>query len=320
MPQRLVDAWRSCTSQMDYRATIFPFLPVSENYWQKYAKSLALFHIFGYKDTQMGISGHGNGYGSEGRMYAEERHQEIVERAREAGRVEVAGLASLFDVSPETVRRDLSALEEMGVLRRTHGGAVPVERVRFEPGVTERMAAMLEEKRRIGEAALRYLPARGAISLDAGTTTGALATAMPLDLELAIVTNCLPIASMLATRPFLEVMVAGGRVRDRTLAAVGDLASSFLDNFVPDVAFLGTNGVSVGQGLTTPDAAEAAAKRAMIRNARRVVLLADHTKIGQEYFVRFAEIGKVDVLITDSGLDDEPAREIEAAGVEVVRA
>jgi DeoR family transcriptional regulator, fructose operon transcriptional repressor len=268
----------------------------------------------------VGRENHINGHKRRGQVYAEERHREIVERAREAGRVDVSGLASLFEVSPETVRRDLSALEGLGVLRRTHGGAVPAELVRFEPGVAERMSAMSEEKRRIGEAALALLPERGAISLDAGTTTGALAAAMPLGLELAVVTNCMPIASLLATRPLLEVLVAGGRVRDRTLAAVGDLAARFLDDFVPDVAFLGTNGLSVLQGLTTPDAAEAAAKRAMIRNARRVVLLADHTKVGQEYFVRFATLGEVDVVVTDSGLDDRAVGEIEAAGVEVVRA
>ena len=93
-------------------------------------------------------------------MYAEERHREIVERARGEGRVDVSGLASRFEVSPETVRRDLSVLEGQGVLRRTHGGAVPVERVRFEPGVDERLAVMAEEKRRIARAALRFLPRR----------------------------------------------------------------------------------------------------------------------------------------------------------------
>lgn len=268
----------------------------------------------------MGTPDNTNGQDGGKPRYAEERHQAIVERARGVGRVDVSELASAFDVSAETVRRDLSALEGRGVLRRTHGGAVPVERVRFEPGVAERMAAMSEEKRRIAEAALRFLPTRGAVLLDAGTTTGAFADALPLDLDLTVVTNGLPIASMLAARPSLEVIVAGGRVRSTTLAAVDDLAARFLENFVPDVAFLGTNGVTVRHGLTTPDTAEAAAKRAMIRNARRVVLLADHTKFGQEHFVRFAEIGEVDVLVTDDGLDEELAREIEAEGVEVVRA
>lgn len=253
-------------------------------------------------------------------MYAEERHRLIADRVRSEGRVEVSELASLFGVSAETVRRDLSVLEGQGVLRRTHGGAVPVERLLFEPAVEERLATMAEEKGRIARAALRFLPERGAILLDAGTTTGALAEVLPADRELSVVTNCLPIASLLAGRLSLDVIVAGGRVRARTLAAVDDLAARFLDGFVPDVAFVGANGVTVERGLTTPDVAEAAAKRAMVRNARRAVLLADHTKVGQEHFVRFAEIGEIDVLVTDRAVEEEAVREIEAAGVEVVRA
>lgn len=253
-------------------------------------------------------------------MYAEERHQRIVERAREDGRVEVAALASAFGVSTETVRRDLSVLEGQGVLRRTHGGAVPVERLRFEPEVAERLATMAEEKGRIARAALRFVPARGAVLLDAGTTTGALAEVLPVERELTVVTNCLPIASLLAPRPKLNVIVAGGRVRSQTLAAVDDLAARFLDGFAPDVAFVGTNGVTAGRGLTTPDTAEAAAKRAMIRSARRVVLLADHTKVGQEHFVRFADLNEVDAFVTDGGVEDEAVREFESKGLEVVRA
>ena len=253
-------------------------------------------------------------------MYAEERQRAVVERARAEGRVEVAGLASAFGVSSETVRRDLSVLEGLGLLRRTHGGAVPVERLRPEPELAERRVAMSEEKARIARAALRFVPSRGAIFLDAGTTTGVLAESLPVNGELTVVTNCLPTASALASRQAVNVVIAGGRVRARTLSAVDDMAARFLEGFVPDVAFIAANGVTVGQGLTTPDAAEAAAKRAMIRSARRVVLLVDHTKFGQEHFVRFAKVGEVDAIVTDDGLGEETARAFEEAGVELVRA
>ena len=253
-------------------------------------------------------------------VYAEERQRAVMARARDEGRVEVADLASAFGVSSETVRRDLSALEGMGLLRRTHGGAVPVERFRLEPELSERRAAMSEEKTRIARAALRFVPSRGALFLDAGTTTGALAELLPENEELTVVTNCLPTASALASRRAVNVVVAGGRVRARTLSAVDDMAARFLEGFVPDVAFVAANGVTIGQGLTTPDAAEAAAKRAMIRGARKVVLLVDHTKFGQEHFVRFAGVGELDVIVTDDGLGAEAAREFEEAGIEVVRA
>lgn len=253
-------------------------------------------------------------------MYAEERQETIVERARGEGRVEVADLASALNVSLETVRRDLGTLERRGALRRTHGGAVPVERVRFEPGVSERQSTRVEEKARIAEAALELLPGRGSIALDAGTTTAALAERLPAGCELTVLTNCLPIASALAANSSIKVVVAGGRVRARTLAAVDDAAARFLEEFSPDVAFIGANGVTASRGLTTPDEAEAAAKRALVRSARRVVALADHGKVGQEHFVRFARPEEVDVLITDSGLDERKAQELARAGIEVVRA
>ena len=240
-------------------------------------------------------------------MYAEERQEAIVERARGKGRVEVASLASALDVSLETVRRDLGVLEKRGMLRRTHGGAVPVERVRFEPEVSERQAAQVAEKARIAEAALEFLPERGTVALDAGTTTAALAELLPAGRELTVLTNCLPIASALASNPSTKVVISGGRVRARTLATVDDAAARFLEDFAPDVAFIGANGVSAGRGLTTPDEAEAAAKKALVRGAGRVIALADHTKVGREHFVRFARPEEVDVLITDSGLGDAAA-------------
>lgn len=252
-------------------------------------------------------------------MYAEERQEAIVERARGKGRVEVASLASVLGVSQETVRRDLGVLEKRGMLRRTHGGAVPVERMRFEPEVSERQSERVAEKARIAEAALEFLPERGAVALDAGTTTAALAELLPAGRELTVLTNCLPIASALAANASVKVVISGGRVRARTLAAVDDAAARFLEEFAPDVAFVGANGVSARRGLTTPHEAEAAAKRAFVRNAARVVALADHTKVGREHFVRFARPEEVDVLITDSGLHDEAAAELEEAGMRVLR-
>jgi DeoR family fructose operon transcriptional repressor len=188
----------------------------------------------------------------------------------------------------------------------------------MEPELAERLATMAEEKARIARAALGYVPARGAILLDAGSTTGVLAGVLPANRELTVITNCLPIASVLASQRTVEVVMAGGRVRPSTLAAVDEPAARFLEGFVPDVAFVGTNGLTVGKGLTTPDVGEAAAKRAMIRSARRVVLVADHTKVGQEHFVRFAEVGEIDAFVTDKGVEEAAVRELEDAGVEVV--
>lgn len=254
-------------------------------------------------------------------MYAAERQQEIIRIARRDGRVDVAELAQLLAVTTETVRRDLTRLERQGHLRRVHGGALPVERLRLEPDVAERAVAMTEEKQRIGKRALAELPDDGgSILLDAGTTTAQLAEALPDDRDLTVVTNSLPTALNLASRPRLTVHTLGGRVRPRTLAQVDRWALRALAELSVDVAFMAANGVSVAQGLTTPDPAEASVKEAMVTSARRVVLLADHTKVGADQFMRFAELEQVDVLITDDGLDAATAAALEAAGPEVVRA
>ena len=253
-------------------------------------------------------------------MYAEERQQYIVGMARANGRVDVVELAAELSVTTETVRRDLTVLERQGVLRRVHGGAIPIERLGFEPALAERSGVMTAEKDRIAKAALAELPDEGAILLDAGSTTARLAEQLPWDRALTVVTNALPLALSLATRPNITVLLLGGRVRGRTLAAVDSWATDALAETFVEVAFVATNGLSVRRGLTTPDHAEAAAKRAMITSARRCVLLADHTKVGVDHLARFGELEQVDTFITDTGLDDRAAAEIESAGPRVVRA
>ncbi len=253
-------------------------------------------------------------------MYAPERHQQILTRARAEGRVDVATLALDLDVTPETVRRDLTAIERLGLLRRVHGGAVAVERLGFEPGLADREQVMSAQKERIARAALEELPDGGAIILDAGTTTIRLAALLPTDRDLTVVTHGLPIVTVLAGRPNITLHLVGGTVRGRTLAAVGSWALAALTQIHADVVFLGTNGVTVERGLTTPDLAEAQVKRALVAAARRVVVLADHTKLGVSDFALVAPLSAVDVLITDSDAAPELVDEIEAAGPRVVRA
>ncbi|WP_370325841.1 DeoR/GlpR family DNA-binding transcription regulator [Euzebya sp.] len=253
-------------------------------------------------------------------MYAEERQRLIADRARRDGRVEVTQLAEELDVTPETIRRDLTRLERLGQLKRVHGGAIPLERLSFEPDVEDRGAVMTAEKERIAKRAVAELPDSGSILLDAGTTTARLAANLPSDRELTVVTNALDIAVGLASRPNLTVLVIGGRVRGRTLAAVDSWAAGILRDLFVDVAFMATNGVSLEHGLTTPDPTEAATKRAMIASARRSVLLADHTKVGNDHLVRFGDLGDIDTFITDTGLDAGLGVDMEALGIEVVRA
>jgi DeoR family transcriptional regulator, fructose operon transcriptional repressor len=253
-------------------------------------------------------------------MYAEERQQAIAQLVTETGRWSVNDLAGRFEVTTETVRRDLSALERIGLVRRVHGGAVAGERLAvIDTALGERDVAHAAEKDRIAQAALPQLPTAGSsILLDAGSTTSRFAAALPGDLQLVVATHAVPIAARLAPRGNLDLHLLPGRVRTTTQAAVGAETVAALADLRADVAFLGTNGLTIELGLSTPDTEEAAVKRAMVRGARRVVVLADSSKVGVESPVRFAAIDQVDVLVTDDGITDDDRRALEDAGVEVV--
>lgn len=253
-------------------------------------------------------------------MYAEERQQAVAELVMRDGRVDVAQLVDEFAVTSETIRRDLVALERRGVLRRTHGGAIPVARLGFEPATRVRAAVMQAEKERIAQAALTEVPAEGAILIDAGTTTGVFAERLPDDRVLKVVTNSLQVINALVTKPNIEIMVLGGRLRSVSLCTVDVWALRALADIRVDVAFIGVNGLTVEHGMTTSDQAEATTKAAMMHSARRVVVLADHSKIGTEYFHLMGDLSQVDVLVTDSGLDEDLAEDVRAAGPQVVTA
>ncbi|PRI10028.1 DeoR/GlpR family DNA-binding transcription regulator [Leucobacter massiliensis] len=251
-------------------------------------------------------------------MYAAERHRLILDAARSLGRVEVSGLAEQLDVTAETIRRDLTALERRGLLKRVHGGAIPAETERPELALAERIGRRAAEKRRIAQRALAELPERGTVLLDAGTSTLALAQALPGDAELTVVANSPAICAALAAKPGITLLQLGGQVRSLTGAAVGRWTIDALAELTIDLGFIGANGFDAERGLTTPDQIEAATKRAMVRACRTTVLLADSAKAGEAHLHRFAELAQIDRVITDGGLDPDTAEAIRAAGPEVV--
>lgn len=253
-------------------------------------------------------------------LYAPQRHDAIVDMARREGRVDVVFLSERLRVTPETVRRDLTSLERRGLVRRVHGGALPVYQTEHEPSILQRKGRNMAEKRRIAQRALGELPPEGTVLLDSGTTTLELARAWPDDSRVTVVTNSLAIAAVLIDHPHADVHFIGGRLRKLTGAAVGTWAQESLRNVVCDVAFLGTNGYTLDWGMTTPDPVEADIKRAMVASSRRAIILADASKAGHSHFHRFATIQDISMLITDSSLDEETADALDAAGMEVARA
>ncbi|MBW9092947.1 DeoR/GlpR transcriptional regulator [Microbacterium jejuense] len=256
-------------------------------------------------------------------MYATERQEQIELLLAAQGRVSVVELADRFDVTTETIRRDLDHLESVGALRRVHGGAVGRERASTrEPSLAERLEHHGGAKAAIGARALDALGAdfSGSVFLDAGTTTAAVATALAPRLvteRIEVVTHSLTLGHALAAVPGASLSLIGGRVRGLTAAAVGADTVRTIGTLRPDVAFIGANGLSAAFGLSTPDPDEAAVKRAIVAAARRVVVVADAEKFGAELLVGFAPLEAIDVLVTDAAPDAELASALADADVEV---
>lgn len=253
-------------------------------------------------------------------MYAPERYRSIVERVIGMGRASVNDLAEDLAVTPETIRRDLSELERQGLVRRVHGGAVPVGRVSFEATVDSRDTVLVSEKNRIASAALAEIPKEGAVIVDAGTTTGRILGLIPDDRELTVITNSVAHALAIAHRPNISTLLLGGRVRGKTLACVDQWALEALQGIYADVAILGTNGISIERGLTTPDPSEAAVKSSMLNSARRKIILADHSKFDEDHFAQFGKVEDIDAVITDTEINEVVVEQLTSLGVSVVKA
>ncbi|MGI5347508.1 DeoR/GlpR family DNA-binding transcription regulator [Streptomyces sp. CA-250714] len=252
-------------------------------------------------------------------MSAAERQRQIVGTARRLGSVEVAQLAAELGVAKETVRRDLRVLEQHGLLRRTHGGAYPVESAGFETTLAYRTTMHVPEKRRIASAAVELLGDAETVFIDEGFTPQLIAEALPRDRQLTVVTASLPVASVLATAGEFTVLLLGGRVRGGTLATVEHWTTKMLAGFVIDLAFVGANGISREHGLTTPDPAVSEVKAQAVRAARRRVFAGLHTKFGAVSFCRFAEVGDFEALVTSTGLPAPEAHRYALRGPQVLR-
>lgn len=256
-------------------------------------------------------------------MYAEERRRQIASLTAVEGRVNVTELSERFDVTAETVRRDLAILDREGVVHRVHGGAVASQSFQTaEFPLDARLRSAQSAKTAIARAALDFLPpVGGSIFLDSGTTINAIADLIgdrPGGARWSIVTNSLPSALNLAAQHAPDVQLLGGSVRAITQAVVGATALRTLALMRADVAFIGTNALTLDHGLSTADSQEAAVKSAMVTNAHRVVVLCDSTKLGNDYLVSFAGIDDVDVVITDANAPDSYVDALREREIDVV--
>ena len=254
-----------------------------------------------------------------GPAFADERQARIAELVGVRGRARIGELAALFGVTEPTIRKDLSALQEQGLLKRTHGGALAVH-PNVDRELAGRQTTNRAAKEAIARACLRLLRDGDSVFLDSGTTVDALARALAQNggARLSVLTSSLSVASTLAEVPSIDSVLLGGQVRRVDGSVVGDLALENLQRFTFSTAFIGASGFSEA-GVSVGSLAEAALKAAVIERARRVVLPIDHSKVGATDFARVCELDAVDTVVMDEAT---PAVEelCAAFDIELIRA
>lgn len=250
-------------------------------------------------------------------MVVEERQRKIEEYLQRAEFASLEELARLLDVSVSTVRRDVTLLEAGGNVRRTHGGARLVSTPKSDEFLfSARDTHELGEKEAIGRLCASLVAPRQTVIVDAGTTAYHAARYLE-SMTLQVITNSLPVANLFAAHQKIEVVVSGGVIYPRLGVLVGPLAVETFRKTHADVAIMSAGGVTV-DGVTNSHALLVDIQQAMMRSAGRVILCLDHTKLGRRSVAQLCELGRIDLLITDSGASPEVVEELRGRGLKVL--
>jgi DeoR/GlpR family transcriptional regulator of sugar metabolism len=251
------------------------------------------------------------------RALGQTRQDELLNYLRTFRTGHVAELSQVLGASPSTIRRDLDELQERGLVERVHGGAT-ITTVGSEPGQATRARIHPTEKRRIGEGAAGLVEPGTTILISGGTTTEHMLPFLGDLRDVTVITNGVQIAAGLAEYSDLHVIVLGGELRRESMSLLGHLAAEQIREFTVDVVFMGAFGVDPRDGVTGANLHETQTDRAMLEAARRVVVLADSSKLDQRGPVRLASIEKIDVLVIDDGIPTDVAASFEGSGVQVL--
>lgn len=226
------------------------------------------------------------------------RQNDILAAARSLGHVEVEALAASFEVTPQTIRRDLSALCQRGLLARVHGGAVPANSI-SNFGYEERRHLAAEGKRRIGIAAAALIPENCSVFINLGTTTEQVARALYDHRDIVVVTNNINVINILSGSPNKELILAGGIVRQADGGVVGEAAVEFIRQFKVDYAVIGASALDDDGAILDFDYREVTVARAIIEIARKTLLVADHAKFERSAPFRICDVARIGVFVTD---------------------
>ncbi|MGZ9586020.1 DeoR/GlpR family DNA-binding transcription regulator [Paenibacillus marinisediminis] len=250
-------------------------------------------------------------------MFAEERREKILKLLQQEHRVFVKDLAEKFQISIDSIRRDLNIMEEQGLLKKTHGGAIPAANVRSAPRPpSERYGDSSPQADAIAKAAVSYIHKHDTVFIGSSSTHYALLKHLPDKMPLTIMTNCMHVAEALREHEWIDTYLIGGRVKPS--GNITDaLASEFIRQFNIDLCFITGGGVSE-QGISVATPEVAAFGRTVSSVSRRRIGLATHQVIGVNGFTRSGSIQELDLLITDEDADPDAIERIKAAGVSVI--
>jgi DeoR/GlpR family transcriptional regulator of sugar metabolism len=247
------------------------------------------------------------------------RRAQIAKRVRQQGVVRVNELADVFQVSEVTIRNDLAQLEKEGQLIRDRGGAIMTGEVTTLAAVDQRAALSIEEKRRIGRAAAQLVAPGDTIILDAGTTVVEMVSHLAGIPSLTVVTNALNVAAEIGASTDARVILLGGALNRESSSTLGPLTLQYLDDLVVQKVFLGAQAVDLHVGITDASIEISQVKRAMIRAARQVILLADSSKWERRGFYKVVPLTSLHTVITDTELPRDLCAAVERLGVEVMQ-
>jgi DeoR/GlpR family transcriptional regulator of sugar metabolism len=253
-------------------------------------------------------------------MLNTERRQQLVELVEQRKSLTVTELSAHFNVSPATIRRDLSQLSQRGMIERAHGGAA--RRVRSatempEPPLLNRASLQAAEKRRIGKAAADHVHNDETIIISSGTTTVEMVPYLASRSNLTVITNALNIVLALAPFPSITVIVLGGVLRHSELTILGSLGEDAMENLRADKLFMGTSALHADYGLSAENFAEARSDQTLMNASREVIVLADHTKFGRVATVRVAPLQRIRRIITGNELASDDVRLLQEQGLAV---
>ncbi len=250
-------------------------------------------------------------------MTISERHEIILKKLKEQGKVNVQELSEELAVSEVTIRKDLRLLEDKNLLFRTHGGATLSNPYTSDRPVSEKAKIQAKEKEAIAKEAVKLIGDNDSIILASGTTVSALAREIYSQYRLTVITSSLDVSLTLSGRENIEISQLGGQLRPSSNSVVGPYAEQFLNNITCGILFLGVDGIDLDYGLTTTNLMEASLNQKFIEISQYTIVLADHTKFGKRGFGRICTIGSIQHIITDEQTPQSIVNELEKKGIRV---